>query len=115
MGVCVRVRVCLPSPQYILDSVLLALEANPDRKFIYVEQAFFQRWWREADADDRARMQSLYAGGQLDFVNGGWSMHDEGAAHAVDMVDQTTVGHKYLKQQFNCTPTIGWQIGTASQ
>jgi hypothetical protein len=30
--------------QYILDSVLLALEANPDRKFIYVEQAFFTRW-----------------------------------------------------------------------
>ena len=24
--------------QYILDSVLLALEANPNRKFIYVEQ-----------------------------------------------------------------------------
>ncbi len=30
--------------QYILDSVLLSLQANPDRKFIYVEQAFFQRW-----------------------------------------------------------------------
>jgi hypothetical protein len=32
--------------QYILDSVLLALEANPDRKFIYVEQAFFTRYER---------------------------------------------------------------------
>ena len=40
-----RTRLC-PRPlcvislivQYILDSVLLALEANPDRKFIYVEQ-----------------------------------------------------------------------------
>lgn len=27
--------------QYIMDSVISALEANPDRKFIYVEQAFF--------------------------------------------------------------------------
>jgi hypothetical protein len=27
----------------ILDSVIPALVANPDRKFIYVEQAFFQR------------------------------------------------------------------------
>ena len=30
--------------QYILDSVMLALSQNPDRKFIYVEIAFFQRW-----------------------------------------------------------------------
>lgn len=29
--------------QYILDSVVASLAANPDRKFIYVEQAFFQR------------------------------------------------------------------------
>ena len=62
------------SPQYILDSVLLALEANPDRKFIYVEQAFYQRWWREADEATQARFQKLYANGQLDFVNGGWCM-----------------------------------------
>jgi hypothetical protein len=121
--------------QYILDSVLLALEANPDRKFIYVEQAFFQRWWREADDSLQARMQKLYASGQLDFVNGGWCMyvalasgfgvlpilqclefsdscrHDEAAAHAVDMIDQTTVGHRYLKEQFGATPSVGWQIG----
>jgi len=29
--------------QYILDSVILALQANPERKFIYVEIAFFER------------------------------------------------------------------------
>jgi hypothetical protein len=32
--------------QYILDSVMLALAENPDRKFIYVEIAFFKRWFR---------------------------------------------------------------------
>ena len=31
--------------QYILDSVITSLAANPDRKFIYVEIAFFQRWF----------------------------------------------------------------------
>ena len=30
--------------QYIIDSVISALGENPERKFIYVEQAFFQRW-----------------------------------------------------------------------
>jgi hypothetical protein len=31
--------------QYILDSVMLALADNPSRKFIYVEIAFFKRWY----------------------------------------------------------------------
>jgi hypothetical protein len=31
--------------QYILDTVVTSLVANPDRKFIYVEIAYFQRWF----------------------------------------------------------------------
>ena len=31
--------------QYILDSVVLGLSQNPDRKFIYVEIGFFMRWF----------------------------------------------------------------------
>lgn len=37
-------------------------------------------------------------------------MHDEAATHYVDMIDQTTLGHRYIKKQFNITPRIGWQI-----
>lgn len=37
-------------------------------------------------------------------------MHDEAAAHYIDMIDQTTLGHRYIKEQFNVTPRIGWQI-----
>ena len=33
--------------QYILDSVVRSLDQNPDRRFIYVEIAFFWRWWRQ--------------------------------------------------------------------
>ena len=35
------------SVQYILDTVMDELGKNPDRKFIYVEMAFFYRWWNE--------------------------------------------------------------------
>ncbi len=42
--------------------------------------------------------------------NGGYCMHDEAATHYVDMIDQTTLGHRYIKQQFDVTPRIGWQI-----
>lgn len=37
-------------------------------------------------------------------------MHDEAAVHYIDMIDQTTLGHQFIKQEFNQTPRIGWQI-----
>ncbi|KAK8540344.1 hypothetical protein V6N13_038897 [Hibiscus sabdariffa] len=42
--------------------------------------------------------------------NGGMCMHDEAAPHYIDMIDQTTLGHRFIKQEFNFTPRIGWQI-----
>ena len=37
-------------------------------------------------------------------------MHDEAAPHYIDMIDQTTLGHRFIKQEFGQTPRIGWQI-----
>ncbi|PUZ39720.1 hypothetical protein GQ55_9G358700 [Panicum hallii var. hallii] len=37
-------------------------------------------------------------------------MHDEAAVHYIDMIDQTTLGHRMIKKQFNTTPRAGWQI-----
>jgi alpha-mannosidase len=37
-------------------------------------------------------------------------MHDEAGTHYVDMIDQTTLGHRFLKDTFGVTPTVGWQI-----
>lgn len=37
-------------------------------------------------------------------------MHDEAAAHYTDMIDQMTLGHVFLEQQFNVTPKTSWQI-----
>ena len=62
----------LASVQYILDTVMPSLEANPERKFTYVETAFFARWWRDQDAAMRARVRALVRSGQLEFANGGW-------------------------------------------
>lgn len=39
-------------------------------------------------------------------------MHDEAATHYIDMIDQTTLGHRFIKQEFNVTPRVGWQIDT---
>lgn len=41
-----------------------------------------------------------------------WVMHDEATAHYVGMVDQTHLGHSFLKEEFGTQvlPTVGWQI-----
>ncbi|KAL3687509.1 hypothetical protein R1sor_013818 [Riccia sorocarpa] len=96
--------------QYIIGSVVDSLLKNPDRKFIYVEQAFFQRWWRVQTKQLQKKVKKLVESGQLEFINGGWCMHDEATTHYVDMIDQTTLGHRYIKKQFDVVPRIGWQI-----
>ncbi|KAE9467642.1 hypothetical protein C3L33_00450, partial [Rhododendron williamsianum] len=94
----------------VLDSVVVALHRDPNRKFVFAELAFFQRWWEEQSVEVQEEVRKLVDGGQLEFVNGGWCMHDEAATHYIDMIDQTTLGHHALKTQFNTTPRAGWQI-----
>ncbi|TYJ42191.1 hypothetical protein E1A91_A03G071800v1 [Gossypium mustelinum] len=96
--------------QNVLDSIVPALLADKNRKFIYVEQAFFQRWWRDQSETVQETVKRLINSGQLELINGGMCMHDEAAPHYIDMIDQTTLGHRFIKQEFNITPRIGWQI-----
>ncbi|KAK7282128.1 hypothetical protein RIF29_10693 [Crotalaria pallida] len=96
--------------QNVLDSLVPALLADKNRKFIYVEQAFFQRWWREQSEDVQKTVKNLVNAGQLEFINGGMCMHDEATTHYIDMIDQTTLGHRFLKEEFGVIPRIGWQI-----
>ncbi|RDY10272.1 putative alpha-mannosidase [Mucuna pruriens] len=96
--------------QNVLDSLVPALLADKNRKFIYVEQAFFQRWWSEQSDAIQNIVKELVNSGQLEFINGGYCMHDEATTHYIDMIDQTTLGHQFLKEEFGVTPRIGWQI-----
>ena len=96
--------------QYIIETVVTRLEMNPDRKFIYVEIAFFARWWYEQTPERQEVVKKLVASGQLEFINGGWCMHDEAAPHYVQMVDQTTRGHQFLMRHFGIRPSVTWQI-----
>lgn len=96
--------------QYILDSVILALEADPSRKFVYVEMAFLFRWWNEQSEDMKTRVRTLVNEGRLQFINGGWCMHDEATPYYEDMIDNMAVGHAFLLSEFNYRPTVAWQI-----
>jgi hypothetical protein len=37
---------------------------------------------------------------QLEFINGGWCMHDEASPLWTAMVDQTTRGHQFILKHF---------------
>ncbi|XP_050232391.1 alpha-mannosidase At3g26720 isoform X2 [Mercurialis annua] len=96
--------------QNVLDSVISSLFEDKNRKFIYVEMAFFQRWWRQQSDAMKVKVKELVDSGQLEFINGGMCMHDEATPHYIDLIDQTTLGHKFIKDEFGQLPRIGWQI-----
>lgn len=96
--------------RYILTTVMMALEQNPNRTFTYVEQKFFSMWWTEQSTESKQRVRHFIENNQLAFVNGGWCMHDEATTHFMGMIDQTTLGHSFLKRELGVVPTIGWQL-----
>ena len=62
---------------YIIDTVVENLAVDHNRKFIYVETGFFARWWEQATEEKRDMARGEVQRGQLEFINGGWCMHDE--------------------------------------
>ncbi|ESO12627.1 hypothetical protein HELRODRAFT_62270, partial [Helobdella robusta] len=98
--------------QYILDTVNFELNSDPKKKFIYVEMAFFYRWWNELTDHMKQSIKKTVNRGQLEFILGGWSMNDEACTHYSSIIDQHTIGFKFLLDNFGkCgIPKIGWQI-----
>ncbi|XP_069351428.1 lysosomal alpha-mannosidase isoform X2 [Eulemur rufifrons] len=98
--------------QYILDSVISALLADPTRRFIYVEIAFFSRWWHQQTNATQEIVRKLVRQGRLEFANGGWVMNDEAATHYGAIVDQMTLGLRFLEDTFgnDGRPRVAWHI-----
>ncbi|KAI1886659.1 hypothetical protein AGOR_G00198080 [Albula goreensis] len=98
--------------QFILDSVVDQLQKNPARRFIYVETAFFIRWWSQQDAGTQKIVTELVNEGRLEFINGGWCMSDEATTHYSAVIDQMTLGLRFLNDTFGeCgRPRVAWHI-----
>ncbi|GJQ83732.1 hypothetical protein Trydic_g20608 [Trypoxylus dichotomus] len=96
----------------IINSVVQALAANPERRFVQVETAFFHKWWKEQDEQQRALFKELVDSGRLEIANGAWSMNDEATSHYQSIIDQFTLGLRTLNDTLGkCSrPRIGWQI-----
>ncbi|XP_012160548.1 lysosomal alpha-mannosidase isoform X1 [Ceratitis capitata] len=98
--------------QYILDSVVQELLKDSEKRFIYVESAFFFKWWREQTPELQEQVKMLVNEGRLEFIGGAWSMNDEATAHYQSIVDQFTWGLRRLNDTFGecARPRVGWQI-----
>ena len=77
----------------IISEVIKSLNDNPERKFSQVEMKFFKMWWDEQTEETKNLTKSLVANGQLELINGGWSMNDEACPNYEDIIDNMMIGH----------------------
>ena len=99
--------------QYILDTAVQELQKNPNRTFIYVEMAFFTRWWNEQNMETQSIVRDLVLKTkQLEFINAGWCMNDEASTHYNGIIDQMTIGLDFVRETFGdeARPRVAWQI-----
>ena len=62
----------------------------------YVEQGFFQRWWKEQSEEKKALVHKLVENGQFEYNRGGWVMSDEAATTYEDVINEMTLGAKFI-------------------
>lgn len=48
-----------------------ALLRDPEKKFVYVETAFFTKWWKEQTDSLKEQVKMLVNEGRLEFIGGG--------------------------------------------
>lgn len=57
---------------------------------------FFKMWWDEQNGEIREKVKGLVKNGQLELINGGWSMHDEACPIYEDMIENMMFGHRFI-------------------
>ena len=98
--------------QYILDTVVQELANDPNRRFVYVELAFFWMWWNQQPPQTKQLVRKLVDNRQLEFVIGAWCMNDEAATYYNDIIDQQTLGLQFILREFGecARPRVAWQL-----
>jgi len=69
---------------------------------------FFSMWWDLQSDRKKEQVKGLVANGQLELINGGWSMHDEACPTYEDMIANMMIGHDFILKNFGKKPRIGW-------
>lgn len=57
----------------------------------------------------KVKVKNLVSTGQLELLNGGWSMHDEACPTYTDMIENMAKGHSFIAKHFpGYHPRVGW-------
>lgn len=94
----------------ILDTVVEALQADPTKRFVWEEVSFFSLWWGQASEEQKDAVKKLQSTGQLEFIGGGWVMHDEADTSVRGILNQMTEGLEFLEEELGVRPQAGWHI-----
>ncbi|XP_063170157.1 alpha-mannosidase 2x isoform X2 [Candoia aspera] len=96
--------------QHILNNMVVKLQEDPQRRFIWSEISFFSKWWDNISSQKRAAVRRLIGNGQLEMATGGWVMPDEANSHYFAMIDQLIEGHQWLEKNIGVMPRSGWAV-----
>lgn len=94
----------------ILDTVIDMLIKNKDRKFVYVEMAFFKLWWDKQTEAKKDQVRVLVTNRQFEVVNAGWSMNDEACPYYEEIIDNMQTGIEWINTELGFTSFIGWHL-----
>ncbi len=67
------------------------------KRFIYAEVIYFSKWWKLQNETMRDTVRDLVRNGRFEFINGGWCVHDEATTNYADVIDQMSLGLRYVK------------------
>lgn len=94
----------------LITEMVAGVAGGPNRTFAPEIAVFYDMWWKDANASQRATVRRLVQEGRLEWTGGGWTQHDEAASRVEDQVDQLTLGHLWLRSVVGSGPvTSAWQ------
>ncbi|XP_028909789.1 alpha-mannosidase 2 isoform X1 [Ornithorhynchus anatinus] len=96
--------------QHILNNMVIKLQEDNRRKFMWSETSYFSKWWDGIDTQKKDAVKRLLETGQLEIVTGGWVMPDEASTHYYALIDQLIEGHQWLEKNLGVKPRSGWAI-----
>ena len=77
---------------------------------MWEEVSYFSVWWAQASQEERQLVTTLVEKGQLEFIGGGWVMHDEADTSVYATLNQMTLGLQFLNETLNVRPRHEWHI-----
>ncbi|KAM8961580.1 alpha-mannosidase 2 [Pelodytes ibericus] len=96
--------------QHILNNMVVKLQEDKKRKFIWSEISYFSKWWDGIDNQKKEAVKRLVEHEQFEIVTGGWVMADEASPHYFSLIDQLIEGHQWLERNLGVKPKSGWAV-----